>query len=188
MKPERWAEIDRVWHAVLVRPEVERAATIEALCAGNDALRRDVESLLANRERASAAGFGHVALNRESLIGRRLGAYSVRALLGVGGMGEVYRAHDSTLGREVAIKILPEVWSADPDRQTRFDREARVLASLNHPNIGSIYGIHESDGIRALVLELVEGETLAERLASRRGLQVHVAAFRLPTCSISPRS
>ena len=125
-----------------------------------------------------------VALNRESLIGRRLGAYSVRALLGVGGMGEVYRAHDSTLGREVAIKILPEVWSADPDRQTRFDREARVLASLNHPNIGSIYGIHESDGIRALVLELVEGETLAERLASRSGLQVHVAAFRLPTCSI----
>ena len=167
MKPERWAEVDRVWHAVLVRPEVERAAAIEALCAGDEALRRDVESLLTNRERASAAGFGHVALNRESLIGRRLGAYSVRALLGVGGMGEVYRAHDSTLGREVAIKILPEVWSADPDRQARFDREARLLASLNHPNIGSIYGIHESDGIRALVLELVEGETLAERLASR---------------------
>ena len=80
-------------------------------------------------------------------------------------MGEVYRAHDTTLGREVAIKILPELWLADPDRQARFEREARLLASLNHPNIGSIYGVHESDGIRALVLELVEGETLAERIA-----------------------
>ena len=160
-----------MWHAVLVRPDVERAAAIAALCAGDEALRRDVESLLTNRERASAAGFGHIAPNRESLIGRRLGAYSVQALLGSGGMGEVYRAHDSTLGREVAIKILPEVWSADPDRQARFDREARLLASLNHPNIGSIYGVHESDGIRALVLELVEGETLAERLASRSAAQ-----------------
>ena len=156
-----------MWHAVLVRPEVERAAAVEALCAGDEALRRDVESLLKNRERASAAGFGRIAPSRESLIGRRFGTYSVQALLGSGGMGEVYRAHDSTLGREVAIKILPEVWSADPDRLARFDREARLLASLNHPNIGSIYGVHESDGIRALVLELVEGETLAERLASR---------------------
>ena len=80
-------------------------------------------------------------------------------------MGEVYRARDGTLGRDVAIKILPRVFSTDPDRRARFDREARLLASLNHPHIGAIYGVEESDGVRALVLELVEGDTLADRLA-----------------------
>ena len=103
-------------------------------------------------------------------------------------MGEVYRAHDSTLGREVAIKILPHLWLADPDRQARFDREARLLASLNHPNIGSIYGIHESDGIRALVLELVEGQTLAERIASRANASRAHLGFRLLTSLTLPRS
>ena len=106
-----------------------------------------------------------------SLVGQQLGPYTVLALLGMGGMGEVYRAHDATLGREVALKILPEPWLADPTRLARFNREARVLASLNHPNIGAIYGVHESEpsssgpDVRALVLELVEGETLAERIA-----------------------
>jgi Tol biopolymer transport system component len=98
------------------------------------------------------------------LTGRRLGAYHLQALLGAGGMGEVYRAHDTRLGREVAIKILPQAFIADPDRLARFEREARVLASLNHPNIGAIYGLEEAAGVRGLVLELVEGETLAERI------------------------
>ena len=80
-------------------------------------------------------------------------------------MGEVYRARDSKLGRDVAIKILPRAFTADPDRLARFEREARLLASLNHPHIGAIYGVEESDGVRALVLELVEGETLADKLA-----------------------
>jgi serine/threonine protein kinase len=97
--------------------------------------------------------------------GTRLGSYEIVALLGRGGMGEVYRARDVDLGRDVAIKILPEMWLTDPDRRARFDREARVLASLNHPHIGAIYGIAESSGVRALVLELVEGQTLSERLA-----------------------
>jgi len=79
-------------------------------------------------------------------------------------MGEVYRAEDSTLKRQVALKILPEVFAADPERLARFQREAEVLASLNHPNIASIYGLEEADGKRFLVLELVEGETLAERI------------------------
>jgi serine/threonine protein kinase/Tol biopolymer transport system component len=96
--------------------------------------------------------------------GTRLGTYEIVALLGKGGMGEVYRARDVDLGRDVAIKILPAVWVSDPDRRARFDREARVLASLNHPHIGAIYGIAESGGVRALVLELVEGLTLAEWL------------------------
>ena len=97
--------------------------------------------------------------------GSRVGGYEITALLGRGGMGEVYRARDTKLGREVAIKILPDVWVTDPDRRARLDREARVLASLNHPHIGAIYGTEESSDFTALVLELVEGETLAERLS-----------------------
>ena len=97
--------------------------------------------------------------------GSRLGPYEVVALIGTGGMGEVYRARDTKLGRDVAIKILPESFAHDTERRARFDREARTLASLNHPNIGQIHGLEESDGITALVLELVEGPTLAYRIA-----------------------
>jgi serine/threonine-protein kinase len=97
--------------------------------------------------------------------GSRLGVYEIISPLGAGGMGEVYRARDSKLGRDVALKILPELFAADPDRVARFQREAQVLASLNHPNIGAIYGLQESNGVLALVLELVEGPTLADRIA-----------------------
>jgi serine/threonine protein kinase len=100
--------------------------------------------------------------------GSRLGPYEILAPLGAGGMGEVYRARDTKLNREVALKILPEAFTADPDRLARFTREAHVLASLNHPNIAAIYGIEESDGVRALVLELVHGRTLADRIADGR--------------------
>jgi serine/threonine protein kinase len=176
MTPERWEAIDRVFHAVLARPHHERAAAIVELSQGDEVLRRDIESLLDHLGRANDVGFGiapiQVPAPPASLIGRRIGSYTALSLLGVGGMGEVYRAHDSTLGRDVALKILPGPWLADPERRARFDREARLLASLNHPNIGAIYGVHEGDGTagsersaRALVLELVEGETLAERIA-----------------------
>ena len=87
--------------------------------------------------------------------GSRLGPYEVVALIGAGGMGEVYRARDTKLNRDVALKVLPEIFALDPDRLARFKREAQVLASLNHPNIAAIYGLEEADGIRALVLELV---------------------------------
>src|SRR5215211_3500582 len=97
--------------------------------------------------------------------GQRLGGYEVLGSLGAGGMGEVYRARDSKLQREVAIKVLPEHLAADRDRLARFEREAQVLASINHPHIAQIYGFEESGQTRALVLELVEGETLAERIA-----------------------
>jgi serine/threonine protein kinase/Tol biopolymer transport system component len=99
------------------------------------------------------------------LIGHSIGTYQITALVGVGGMGEVYRARDTKLGRDVAIKILPPRFTSDGDRLARFEREARVLASLNHPHIEAIYGLEEADGVRALVLELVEGETLADRIA-----------------------
>ncbi len=102
-----------------------------------------------------------MALNADT----RLGSYEVVALIGVGGMGEVYRARNTKLNRDVSLKILPDSFAHDPDRVARFKREAQVLASLNHPNIAAIYGLEESDGVRVLVLELVEGETLAERLS-----------------------
>ena len=98
------------------------------------------------------------------MVGRQLGPYTILAPLGAGGMGEVYRARDSKLGRDVAIKILPSHFTADPERRARFAREARLLATLNHPHIGAIYGLEETDGVTALVLELVEGPTLADRL------------------------
>ena len=96
--------------------------------------------------------------------GTRLGPYRVTAKIGEGGMGEVWQARDTKLDRDVALKVLPEAFTSDPDRLARFEREAKVLASLNHPNIGSIYGLEEAEGVRALVLELVEGPTLADRI------------------------
>ena len=97
--------------------------------------------------------------------GTSLGPYQVTAKIGEGGMGEVWQARDTKLDRDVALKVLPEAFTADPDRLARFEREAKVLASLNHPNIGSIYGLEEAEGVKALVLELVEGPTLADRIA-----------------------
>ncbi len=104
--------------------------------------------------------------HRASLAGLQIGSYQILSLLGTGGMGDVYRARDTRLGRDVAIKVVANVFLSDPERLARFEREARVLATLNHPHIGAIYGLEEAGGVRGLVLELVEGATLAERLAS----------------------
>src|ERR1700752_2761969 len=97
--------------------------------------------------------------------GSRLGPYEIIAAVGAGGMGEVYRARDTKLGRDVALKILPAAFASDPDRLARFHREAQVLASLNHPHIGAIYGFEDSGETHALVLEFVDGPTLADRIA-----------------------
>ena len=97
--------------------------------------------------------------------GTRLGVYDVTAPIGEGGMGQVWRATDTTLGRQVAIKILPDAFAADPDRLARFEREAKTLASLNHPHIAAIYGFEKSSGMHALVMELVEGDDLSQRIA-----------------------
>ncbi len=97
--------------------------------------------------------------------GTRLGPYEITAQIGVGGMGEVYRATDTTLSRQVAIKVLPESLASDAERIARFEREAKTLASLNHPHIAQIYGFEKFSGVHALVMELVEGPTLADRIA-----------------------
>src|SRR5258706_6490195 len=112
--------------------------------------------------------------------GTHVGAYEIVALLGAGGMGEVYRARDARLERDVAIKILPEVWLTDPDRRARLEREARVLASLNHPHIGAIYGVEESGGVPAPVLGRVGRETLGERITPVTGLPLAVALSFAP--------
>ena len=114
--------------------------------------------------------------------GRRIGSYEILTLLGAGGMGEVYRAHDSHLGRDVALKILPDAFISDPDRVARFEREARILATLNHPHIATLHGLEKSSGAYALIMELVDGESLAARLEHHRGRGIPVAeALRIAT-------
>ena len=115
--------------------------------------------------------------------GTRLGVYEVTAQIGVGGMGEVYRARDTRLKRDVALKILPESFASDPERLARFQREAEVLASLNHPHIAAIYGLEDADGVTALVMELVEGDDLSQRIA-RGAIPLDEA---LPIARRSPR-
>src|SRR5262245_53320312 len=97
--------------------------------------------------------------------GERIGPYRIGHKVGEGGMGEVYRATDTNLGRSVAIKVLPEAVATNPERLARFDREAKTLATLNHPNIAQIYGVERSNGATALVMELVDGPTLGDRIA-----------------------
>ena len=171
MTPERLREIERLFHEARERPSAERDAFLARACADDSTLRREVESLLTQAPAGVIdAPVGALVAELVSPPAPRLtpgssvGPYRIERLLGVGGMGEVYRARDTTLGRDVAIKILPRIFTADPERLARFEREARMLAALNHPNIGAIYGLEAADGVRALVLELVEGETLADRI------------------------
>ena len=175
MTADRWRQIEELCHEALGRAPEDRAAFLANACRGDGELQHEVESLLAHDPKAAGFMSGPAAFVASdilghadgTLVGRHLGSYEVRSLLGVGGMGEVYRAHDHTLAREVAIKVLSAAFAADAPRRARLEREARLLASLNHPNICAIYGLAEADGVRFLVLELVEGETLADRLQCR---------------------
>jgi Tol biopolymer transport system component len=177
MTSDRWQQITAIFHAALARDAAERSAFVAANCAGDSALRREVQSMLAAH--LDAGGFGEtpafaaaalpdvrsavseVALPR----GTRVGPYETMSLLGMGGMGVVYRARDTRLQRDVALKVLLPSIADHPDRLARFGREARVLASLNHPHIAHIYGIEDADGVRAIVMEFVAGSTLADRIA-----------------------
>ncbi len=171
MTSERWQRIADIFHAAQDRQGDERAAFVRQ-AADNSDVRREVESLLAADEEPMVldhpiAATAHAVLIDNAPVhpGTYIAGYRIDSLLGVGGMGEVYRARDTTLNRDVAIKILPTAVASDPERLARFKREAQVLASLNHPNIGAIHGFEVSDGIHALVLELVEGPTLADIIA-----------------------
>ena len=152
MTTDRWRRVETLFHDVLARPADERTAALVAACADDAALQADVQSLLDQSE--SLAGFlatpamdvaaRFVSPASVPLNGQCLGVFELRALIGLGGMGEVYRARDTRLGRDVAIKILPPAFQNDPDRLARFEREARLLASLNHPHIGAIYGLEDA--------------------------------------------
>jgi Tol biopolymer transport system component len=177
MTPERWQKIEQLYHLTLEREENQRTAFLCEVCAGDAALLREVESLLAQENRveqflekpAMDVAARMLAENQSpsSLIGRQFGSYKIVSLLGAGGMGEVYQAHDTKLRRDVAIKVLPAAFVGDPERLARFQREARILAALNHPNIATIYGLEQFDDIHLLVMELVLGETLAHKLIAR---------------------
>jgi eukaryotic-like serine/threonine-protein kinase len=166
-----WPRVKRVLAGALACDDVDRAAYLEHACGPDQALRAQVETLLAARERAStfletpAVLLLEESRSREDLSGRSVGPYRLASRVGAGGSGEVYLARDTRLDRDVALKVLPETLAADAERIGRFRREAQLLASLNHPNIAAIYGFEEGGAIHALVLELVEGPTLADRIA-----------------------
>ena len=172
METTYFQNIRRIFEEALEQDASAREQFIEASCNGDKDLQREVSRLLSAHDSADSWFDREV---EESIIrptsvalkpGTKIGTYEILELLGVGGMGEVYRARDTTLhSRQVAIKVLPETFSRDPERVSRFEREALVLASLNHAHIGAIYHVVESNASRFLVLELVEGETLAARIA-----------------------
>src|SRR5713226_3996282 len=169
MNSERWRQIEELFHAALERAPEVRPAFLDGACGGDVDLRLEVESMLAREQQARSFLETPALPNLDTssagaVVGRQFGPYRILSALGAGGMGEVYRAHDSKLGRDVAIKTLPPEFAHDPERLARFRREARTLATLNHPNIAAIYGLEESNNVDCLVLELVEGETLAEQI------------------------
>ncbi len=181
---ERWQRAKALFEAALEHAPDDRAAFVSSAVGNDEELRREVESLLrADAAGASvldrlpladaaviAAGSSDLAsvdgrLQSSLSAGHRIGAYEITALLGTGAMGEVYHALDPRLNRGVALKVLPPSFAADADRLGRFKREAQMLAALNHPNIAAIYGFEDGSGEQALVLELVDGPTLAEMIA-----------------------
>jgi eukaryotic-like serine/threonine-protein kinase len=167
MTPERWRQITELFHAARAGDPAQRDALLADACRNDPALQREVAAMLAGDEHAGAFGEAPLFASASRLErGFSLGPYRIERLIGAGGMGEVYRARDTTLGRDVAIKILPHLFTRDPERLARFEREARMLAALNHPHIGAIYGVEDADGVRGLVLELIEGPTLADRITA----------------------
>jgi eukaryotic-like serine/threonine-protein kinase len=171
MTPERWKRISDVLEGALERAPGERRAWLAAVCADDHEVRLEAESLLDRHDesmlldRPMADVAARILEDAPLAAGTLIGPYRIESPLGAGGMGVVYRARDTKLDRDVAIKTLPPTLSADGERLARFTREARLLATLNHPNIGAIYGLEESEGHLALVLELVGGATLADRIA-----------------------
>ncbi|HEY3027867.1 MAG TPA: protein kinase [Pyrinomonadaceae bacterium] len=183
MTPERLQQIEELYHSALERDAAARVAFIKESCNGDEELRHEVESLLASHEQAGdfiEAPAHEVAARliaenqKRSLAGRLIGHYEIIELLGTGGMGEVCLARDKTLGRQVALKLLPDYFTRDEVRVRRFQQEARSASSLNHPNIVTIYEIGQADGHHFIATELIEGETLRQ----------HTGGARLPLADV----
>ena len=179
MTPELWQKVEEIYHAALEREEGQRAAFVKEACSGDESLRREVESLLAQEE-ATGSFLEAPALevadwglaqeqarsegNQAGMVGKTLSRYRILEKLGAGGMGEVYRAHDGRLDRDVALKVLPADTLADEAARKRFRKEALALSKLNHPNIATVYDFDTQDGVDFLVMEYVPGSTLTKRI------------------------
>ena len=171
--PERYKQVKALCNQALDLNVAERSAYLDAACAGDDRLRREVDSLLTHEQSVEAfmikPAWQHVVrdmarMQTQSLVGRRLGRYQLFERLGQGGMGEVWRARDEQLKRDVAIKILPPEFASDRERIRRFEQEAYAVSALKHPNIVTIYEVGENSELRFIVTEVIEGQTLRDRL------------------------
>ncbi|MFL6415194.1 MAG: protein kinase domain-containing protein [Bryobacteraceae bacterium] len=164
---DRWQEVETLFRGALEQPPDERRAWLRSACGNDRELLREVGSLVSNHSDNDPGAWAAIAAAQlvappAAVPGQLIGHYELLQFIGAGGMGEVYRARDSKLGREVALKLLPAAFAKDTDRLARFTREAQLLASLNHPNISALYGVEDE----ALVMELVDGRTLAEHIAT----------------------
>lgn len=179
MKPERWQQVKEIFHSTLQCEPGSRKAHLAQACGDDESLRQEVESLLAFHPQSQ--GFfegGAIAIVAEMLVdgplklepGRQIAHYTVLSFLGAGGMGEVYLAQDMRLGRNIALKILPEQFTADIQRVRRFEREARAASALNHPNIVTVHEIGETDGLQYIATEYIDGKTLRQRMAGMKNL------------------
>ncbi len=181
MNPERWEQIKRIYHPALELKPGRRDEFLGEACAGDASLLKEVQSLLAQNESsgellespaldvvAEALAHDQKEEARRDYVNRSFLHYRIEEKIGEGGMGVVYRAQDTRLNRQVAIKVMPDEFASDHERVLRFEREAKVLATLDHPNVAAIHGLEESEGRLYLVMELVEGKTLAERLKKGR--------------------
>jgi eukaryotic-like serine/threonine-protein kinase len=177
MKPERWQQVDQLFQAALERAPEDRPAFLNEACGADDSLRREIEALLAADGQAGSLietpAYAAVApliagSDTQSLLGKSVGHYQILSLVGKGGMGEVYAAKDTRLGRKVALKLLPAEFTTDAERVRRFEREARAASALNHPNILTIYDIGEDGGQHFIAAELVEGVTVRQQLEGKR--------------------
>src|SRR6266566_8281342 len=178
MTPERWRQVKNLFHSALERESNHRAVFLDEACAGDLLLRREVESLIASHERTGsfidspAYELGAELLTEdqtETLVGQRIAHYEILALLGSGGMGEVYLAQDTRLGREIALKLLPAQFTTDKDRLRRFKQEAHAASSLSHPNVCMIHEVGETEDDRHYIaMEYVDGVTLRQHITETR--------------------